>query len=66
MTLKDFKSVFDRRGNFKFYCKTQDPDCGMVKEEVRSLRERGGGGRGSRWSKAGTVWAVYEFLVRVR
>lgn len=32
--LKDFKSVFDRHGTFRFYFKTEDPDCGIVKEEI--------------------------------
>jgi len=32
--LKDFKSVFDRHGNFRFFFKTEDPDCGVVKEEI--------------------------------
>lgn len=32
--LRDFKSVFDRHGTFRFYFKTEDPDCGIVKEEI--------------------------------
>ena len=32
--LKDFKAVFDRHGLYRFYFKTQDPDCGVVREEV--------------------------------
>ena len=36
--LKDFKSVFDRRdGMYRFYFKTQDPDCGVVREEVSDM-----------------------------
>ena len=26
--------MFDRHGNFRFFFKTEDPDCGVVKEEV--------------------------------
>lgn len=32
--LKDFKAVFDRQGAYRFYFKTKDPDCGVVREEV--------------------------------
>lgn len=34
VTLRDFKAVFDRQGTFRFYFKTKDPDCGIVKEEI--------------------------------
>ena len=34
--LRDFKTVFDRQGSFRFYFKTDDPDCGVVKEEITS------------------------------
>ncbi|XP_019853697.1 PREDICTED: dixin-like [Amphimedon queenslandica] len=34
--LKDFKAVFDRQGSYRFYFKTQDPDCGVVREEIVS------------------------------
>lgn len=34
MTLKDFKAVFGRHGDYRFFFKTEDPDCGVVKEEV--------------------------------
>lgn len=34
VTLKDFKSVFDRHGSYHFFVKTEDPDCGVVKEEI--------------------------------
>ena len=34
VTLKDFKDVFSRHGNFRFFFKTEDPDCGVVKAEV--------------------------------
>lgn len=34
MTLKDFKAVFGRHGDHRFFFKTEDPDCGVVKEEV--------------------------------
>ena len=37
--LKDFKAVFDRHGSYRFYFKTQDPDCGVVREEVSVRRE---------------------------
>ena len=36
ITLRDFKTVFDRQGSFRFYFKTEDPDCGPVKEEIVS------------------------------
>ena len=26
--------MFDRPGNFRYFFKTEDPDCGVVKEEV--------------------------------
>ena len=32
--LKDFKATLDRHSNYRFYIKTEDPDCGVVKEEV--------------------------------
>jgi hypothetical protein len=34
VTLKDFKMVFGRHGDHRFFFKTEDPDCGVVKEEV--------------------------------
>ena len=34
MRLKDFKTTLDRHSNYRFYIKTEDPDCGVVKEEV--------------------------------
>lgn len=34
MRLKDFKATLDRHSNYRFYIKTEDPDCGVVKEEV--------------------------------
>ena len=34
ITLGDFKSVFDRQGTFRFYFKTEDPDIGVVKEQI--------------------------------
>ena len=34
VTLKDFKEAFGRHGNYRFFFKTEDPDCGVVKEEV--------------------------------
>ena len=34
ITLRDFKTVFDRQGSFRFYFKTEYPDCGVVKEEI--------------------------------
>jgi len=34
LSLSDFKSVFDRPGSFKFFVKTEDPDCGVVKVEI--------------------------------
>ncbi|KAL5469407.1 hypothetical protein EMCRGX_G030659 [Ephydatia muelleri] len=32
--LKDFKATLDRHSNYRFYIKTEDPDCGVVKEEI--------------------------------
>lgn len=32
--LKDFKAILDRHSNYRFYIKTADPDCGVVKEEI--------------------------------
>jgi hypothetical protein len=32
--LKDFKSMFDRPGNFRFHFKSVDPEYGIVKEEI--------------------------------
>lgn len=42
VTLKDFKAVFDRHGDYRhgdyrFFFKSEDPDCGIVKEEVSVL-----------------------------
>ena len=34
ITLKDFKAVFARQGNYRYFFKTEDPDCGVVKAEV--------------------------------
>lgn len=34
VTLRDFKAVFSRQGPFRYYIKVEDPDCGIVKEEV--------------------------------
>ena len=34
MRLKDFRATLDRHSNYRFYIKTEDPDCGVVKEEV--------------------------------
>jgi len=34
VTLRDFKSLFDRPGFFRFHFKTVDKEFGMVKEEV--------------------------------
>ncbi|KFM69529.1 Dixin, partial [Stegodyphus mimosarum] len=33
-TLRDFKLLFDRPGQFRYHFKTLDPEFGMVKEEV--------------------------------
>lgn len=33
-TLRDFKLVFDRPGQYRYHFKTLDPEFGMVKEEV--------------------------------
>ncbi len=35
VTLRDFKAAFDRPGSFRFFVKTEDPDCGVVKEEIK-------------------------------
>ena len=32
--LRDFKAMFDRPGVYRFHFKSQDPEYGMVKEEV--------------------------------
>ena len=37
VTLGDFKAAFGRHGDFRFFFKTEDPDCGVVKEEVCAL-----------------------------
>jgi hypothetical protein len=34
--LKDFKAVFDRHGSYRYYFKTEDVDCGIVREEIIS------------------------------
>ena len=34
VTLRDFKEAFGRHGDYRFFFKTEDPDCGIVKEEV--------------------------------
>ncbi|XP_043202813.1 dixin-like isoform X2 [Amphibalanus amphitrite] len=34
ITLRDFKQIFDRAGNFRFHFKSMDPEFGMVKEEI--------------------------------
>ena len=36
MTLCDFKAIFNRHGSFRYYIKVEDPDCGVVKEEVKN------------------------------
>ncbi|XP_054716159.1 dixin-A-like isoform X2 [Uloborus diversus] len=33
-TLRDFKILFDRPGQYRYHFKTLDPEFGMVKEEV--------------------------------
>lgn len=35
VTLRDFKTLFDRPGFFRFHFKAMDQEFGMVKEEVR-------------------------------
>ncbi len=35
VTLRDFKTAFDRPGSFRYFVKTEDPDCGIVKEEIK-------------------------------
>ena len=35
ISLRDFKSLFDRPGFFRYHFKTMDKEFGMVKEEVR-------------------------------
>ena len=35
ITLHDFKAVFSRQGAFRYYIKVEDPDCGVVKEEIK-------------------------------
>ncbi|XP_037079837.1 dixin-like [Pollicipes pollicipes] len=34
ITLRDFKQIFDRPGNYRFHFKSMDPEFGMVKEEI--------------------------------
>ncbi|KAB7500342.1 Dixin [Armadillidium nasatum] len=34
VTLRDFKTLFDRPGNFRFHFKSHDPEYGLVKEEI--------------------------------
>ncbi|XP_070548720.1 dixin-like isoform X2 [Ptychodera flava] len=36
ITLRDFKEIFDRLGNYRFHFKALDPEFGTVKEEVSS------------------------------
>ncbi|CAI8034359.1 Dixin-A [Geodia barretti] len=36
VTLRDFKEAFGRHGDYRFFFKTEDPDCGIVKEEILS------------------------------
>lgn len=36
VTLKDFRSAIGKSSSHKFYFKSQDPDIGQVKEEVRT------------------------------
>ena len=38
ITLRDFKSLFDRPGFFRYHVKTMDKEFGMVKEEVRNTK----------------------------
>ena len=35
VTLQDFKGAFSRQGSYRYYIKVEDPDCGVVKEEVK-------------------------------
>jgi len=37
ITLRDFKSLFDRPGFYRYHFKTMDKEFGMVKEEVRTI-----------------------------
>ncbi|XP_074652804.1 dixin-like [Tubulanus polymorphus] len=34
VTLKDFKQIYDRQGNFRYHFKSLDPEFGTVKEEI--------------------------------
>ncbi|XP_022099234.1 dixin-like isoform X3 [Acanthaster planci] len=34
VTLRDFKQIFDREGNFRYHFKALDPEFGTIKEEV--------------------------------
>jgi hypothetical protein len=36
ITLRDFKTVFDRPGFYRYHIKNTDTEYGMVKEEVRN------------------------------
>ena len=40
VTLRDFKAAFSRHGSFRYYIKVEDPDCGVVKEEVKKDEKR--------------------------
>jgi len=37
ISLRDFKTLFDRPGFYRFHFKTVDQEFGMVKEEVNVL-----------------------------
>ena len=37
ITLRDFKTLFDRPGFYRYHFKTMDKEFGMVKEEVSKL-----------------------------
>jgi hypothetical protein len=37
ITLRDFKTVFDRPGFYRYHIKNTDTEYGMVKEEVRTV-----------------------------
>lgn len=33
--MRDFKEAFSRHGSYRYYIKVEDPDYGVVKEEIK-------------------------------
>ena len=40
ISLRDFKTLFDRPGFYRYHFKTMDKEFGMVKEEVRIIPKK--------------------------